>query len=78
MKVGLPLSDGRPVVEPAAAGRRVAPQLPGDRRRRAQPVASNASKISMISLSHFFISGPSVSFLKVVEDLESSPEGPPD
>jgi hypothetical protein len=40
-------------------------------------VASNASKISLISLSRFSISGPSVSLLKVVEDLKTRTEGPP-
>ena len=41
-QLGLPLRDRRPVVEPAAAGRRVAAQLPRDRRRARGPAAARS------------------------------------
>src|SRR5699024_6297929 len=41
----------------------------------ALPVASNASRISMISLSDFFMRPSGGYLLVVVEDLEQTPEG---
>ena len=40
---GLPLRDDGPIVQRAAAGRRVAAQLPGDRRRRPAQMAGDLS-----------------------------------
>src|SRR5690606_14598749 len=50
--VGVPLGHRGPVVQPAAAGRGVAPQLPRDRRRRPAQLASDLSHPAPLGAQH--------------------------